>query len=464
MHAEILIVMINRKAYQFLREFFTNEKRSLLVTGARQVGKTFAIRTIGKEVFEHVVEINFIEQPQAVEMFSHPQDAEELLMRISAFTRKKLVPGKTLIFFDEIQECDEMVTAIKFLVEEGNYRYVMSGSLLGVELKDLRSVPVGYMSELEMYPLDLEEFFRALGVSDEVIDHLKDCYDKQIQVDVFVHQKMLELVTLYMIVGGMPAVVQKYLDTNNLRSVLNEQRDIIRTYKRDITKYDKKRKLLIEEIYNLIPSELDAKNKRFILKELKEKARFTRYESGFLWLKDAGVAIPTYNVEAPKMPLLLNKQRNLFKLFLNDVGLLAAMYGGDIQVRLLSGLNVNYGAAYENLVAQELYAHGFAIDHDLFYFNSKKQGELDFVVEYQGEVLPIEVKSGKNFERHRALNNIMDNDEYAIPKALVLCQDNIQVKGRLVYLPIYMLMFFQHDSNDDLTYHVDLTGLRNKRK
>ena len=460
MHAEILIVMINRKAYQFLREFFTNEKRSLLVTGARQVGKTFAIRTIGKEVFEHVVEINFIEQPQAVEMFSHPQDAEELLMRISAFTRKKLVPGKTLIFFDEIQECDEMVTAIKFLVEEGNYRYVMSGSLLGVELKDLRSVPVGYMSELEMYPLDLEEFFRALGVSDEVIDHLKDCYDKQIQVDVFVHQKMLELVTLYMIVGGMPAVVQKYLDTNNLRSVLNEQRDIIRTYKRDITKYDKKRKLLIEEIYNLIPSELDAKNKRFILKELKEKARFTRYESGFLWLKDAGVAIPTYNVEAPKMPLLLNKQRNLFKLFLNDVGLLAAMYGGDIQVRLLSGLNVNYGAAYENLVAQELYAHGFAIDHDLFYFNSKKQGELDFVVEYQGEVLPIEVKSGKNFERHRALNNIMDNDEYAIPKALVLCQDNIQVKGRLVYLPIYMLMFFQHDSNDDLTYHIDLTGLR----
>lgn len=460
MHAEILIVMINRKAYQFLREFFTNEKRSLLVTGARQVGKTFAIRTIGKEVFEHVVEINFIEQPQAVEMFIHPQDAEELLMRISAFTRKKLVPGKTLIFFDEIQECDEMVTAIKFLVEEGNYRYVMSGSLLGVELKNLRSVPVGYMSELEMYPLDLEEFFRALGVSDEVIDHLKDCYDKQIQVDVFVHQKMLELVTLYMIVGGMPAVVQKYLDTNNLRSVLNEQRDIIRTYKRDITKYDKKRKLLIEEIYNLIPSELDAKNKRFILKELKEKARFTRYESGFLWLKDAGVAIPTYNVEAPKMPLLLNKQRNLFKLFLNDVGLLAAMYGGDIQVRLLSGLNVNYGAAYENLVAQELYAHGFAIDHDLFYFNSKKQGELDFVVEYQGEVLPIEVKSGKNFERHRALNNIMDNDEYAIPKALVLCQDNIQVKGRLVYLPIYMLMFFQHDSNDDLTYHIDLTGLR----
>ena len=452
--------MINRKAYHFLREFFTNEKRALLVTGARQVGKTFAVRKIGKEVFEQVVEINFIEQPDAVELFRHPKSAEEILMRISAFTSKKLVPGKTLIFFDEIQECDEMVTAIKFLVDEGSYRYVMSGSLLGVELKDLRSVPVGYMGELEMHPLDLEEFARALGISDEVLEYLKDRYEGQKPVDEFIHKRMVELVRLYMIVGGMPAAVQKYLDTNNLRNVLNGQRDIIRTYKRDITKYEKEHKLQIEEIFNLIPSELNAKNKRFFLKELSEKARFARYESGFLWLKDAGVAIPTYNVEAPTMPLLLNKQRNLFKLFLNDVGLLAAMYGGDIQVRLLNNLNVNYGAAFENLVAQELYAHGFAIDHDLFYFNSKKQGELDFVLEYQGEVLPIEVKSGKDYERHRALSNIMDNEEYAIPKAFVFCQENTQIKGRLVYLPIYMIMFLQHEKNDDLTYQFDLTGLK----
>ena len=424
------------------------------------MGKTFAIRKIGKEVFEQVVEINFIEQPDAVELFSHPKSAAELLMRISAFTRKKLVPGKTLIFFDEVQECDEMVTAIKFLVDEGSYRYALSGSLLGVALKDLRSIPVGYMGELEMYPLDLEEFAKALGIGEEVMGHLKECYEDQSPVDEFIHKKMLELVTLYMIVGGMPSAVQKYLDTNNLRNVLNEQRDIIRTYKRDITKYEKERKLQIEEIYNLIPAELNAKNKRFVLKELSEKARFARYESGFLWLKDAGVAIPTYNVEAPRIPLLLNKQRNLFKLFLNDVGLLAAMYGGDIQVRLLSSLNVNYGAAFENLVAQELYAHGFTIDHDLFYFNSKKQGELDFVVEYQGEVLPIEVKSGKAYERHRALSNIMDNEEYAIPNAIVFCQENIQIKNRLVYLPIYMLMFLQHEQNNDLTYQFDLTGLK----
>ena len=460
MRTEIQVIMINRKAYHFLRDFFTNEKRALLVTGARQVGKTFTVRKIGKEIFEQVVEINFIEQPDAVELFSHPKSAEEILMRISAFTSKKLIPGKTLIFFDEVQECDEMVTAIKFLVDEGSYRYVMSGSLLGVELKDLRSVPVGYMGELEMYPLDLEEFARAVGIGDEVLEHLKDCYEGQKPVDEFIHKRMVELVRLYMIVGGMPAAVQKYLDTNNLRNVLNEQRDIIRTYKRDITKYEKEYKLQIEEIYNLIPSELNAKNKRFILKELGEKARFSRYENGFLWLKDAGVALPTYNVEAPTMPLLLNKQRNLFKLFLNDVGLLAAMYGGDIQVRLLNNLNVNYGAAFENLVAQELYAHGFAIDHDLFYFNSKKQGELDFVVEYQGEVLPIEVKSGKDYERHRALSNIIDNEEYAIPKAFVFCQENTQIKGRLVYPPIYMIMFLQNEKNDDLIYQFDLMGLK----
>jgi len=295
--------MINRKAYNFLRVFFANDKRALLVTGARQVGKTFAIRTIAKEVFEQVIEINFIEQPDAVELFSQPKSAEDILMRLSAFIRRKLVPGKTLIFFDEVQECDEMVTAIKFLVDEGSYRYVMSGSLLGVELKDLRSVPVGYMGELEMYPLDLEEFATAIGIGDEALEHLKDRFERQIPVDNFIHQRMLELVTLYMIVGGMPSAVQKYLDTNNLRGVINEQRDIIRTYKRDITKYEKERKLQVEEIYNLVPSELNAKNKRFILKELSEKARFARYESGFLWLKDAGVALPAYNVEVPECQL-----------------------------------------------------------------------------------------------------------------------------------------------------------------
>lgn len=476
--------MIKRKTDNELREFIKNDKRSLLVTGARQVGKTFSIRQAAKDCFEHVVEINFIEHPSAVQMFDGVTDAKELLLRISAFTKEQMVPGKTLIFFDEVQECKEIVTAIKFLVDEGSYKYVMSGSLLGVELKDIRSIPVGYMSEKEMYPLDLEEFAEAIGISKEVIAHLRECYEQRKPVDDFIHERMMEMIRLYLIVGGMPAAVQKYLDTNNLRHVLDEQREIIKTYKRDITKYDPERKLQIEEIYNLIPSELNAKNKRFILKELNEKAaikreeselaqisereqarpkakaRFSRYESGILWLKDAGVALPTYNIEEPRLPLLLNKQRNLFKLFLNDVGLLAAAYGSNIQVRLLSKeTNINYGAIYENLVAQELYAHGFPIDHDLFYFNSKKQGELDFVAEYNSEVLPIEVKSGKDYDRHRALANVMQNEGYNIPWAIVFCQDNVQVNDKVVYLPIYMTMFLQQTKAEETIYKFDLTGL-----
>ena len=452
--------MIKRKIDNELREFLKSDKRSLLITGARQVGKTFSIRQAAKDCFEHVVEINFIEHPSAVQMFDGITDAKELLLRISAFTKEQMMPGKTLIFFDEVQECKEIVTAIKFLVDEGSYKYVMSGSLLGVELKDIRSIPVGYMSEKEMYPLDLEEFAEAIGISKEVIAHLRECYEQRKPVDDFIHERMMEMIRLYLIVGGMPAAVQKYLDTNNLRHVLDEQREIIKTYKRDITKYDPERKLQIEEIYNLIPPELNAKNKRFILKELNEKARFSRYESGILWLKDAGVALPTYNIEEPRLPLLLNKQRNLFKLFLNDVGLLAAAYGSNIQVRLLSKeTNLNYGAIYENLVAQELYAHGFPIDHDLFYFNSKKQGELDFVAEHNSDVLPIEVKSGKDYDRHRALANVMQNEEYNIPWAIVLCQDNVQVKDKVVYLPIYMTMFLQQTKTEEAIYKFDLTGL-----
>ena len=452
--------MINRKIDKELRDFIKNDKRSLLVTGARQVGKTFSIRQAAKKCFEHVVEINFIEQPSAVQMFDGITEAKELLLRISAFTKEQMVPGKTLIFFDEVQECKEIVTAIKFLVDEGSYKYVLSGSLLGVELKDIRSIPVGYMSEKEMYPLDLEEFAEAIGISKEIIAHLRECYGQRKPVDDFIHERMTEMIRLYLIVGGMPAAVQKYLDTNNLRRVLDEQCDIIKTYKRDITKYDPEHKLQIEEIYNLIPSELNAKNKRFILKELNEKARFSRYESGILWLKDAGVALPTYNIEEPRLPLLLNKQRNLFKIFLNDVGLLAAAYGGNIQMRLLSKeSNINYGAIYENLVAQELYAHGFPIDHDLFYFNSKKQGELDFVAEYEGYALPVEVKSGKDYNRHRALANVMQNEDYDIPLAIVFCQDNVQINDKIIYLPIYMTMFLQQTKAEESIYKFDLTGL-----
>lgn len=452
--------MIRRKADKLISDFLLNDRRALLVTGARQVGKTFSIRKVGRECFNNVVEVNFIEHPDAADLFSNATSAKELLLRLSAFTHKPLVPGKTLVFFDEVQVCKDIITAIKFLVDEGSYKYVMSGSLLGVELDNLRSVPVGYMDEIEMCPVDLQEFFEAIGIGNDVIKHLRKCFEEKSPVDDFIHQRMLEAVRLYLIVGGMPAAVQKYLDTNNLRRVFEEQRGIIRTYKRDITQYALNRKLQIEEIYDLVPSELNAKNKRFILKNLNEKARFSKYEDGFLWLKDAGVAIPTFNVEEPRIPLLLSKQRNLFKLFSNDVGLLAAMYGGNIQTQLLGkDANINFGSVYENLVAQELYAHGLAMGHSLYYFNNKKQGELDFVIEYDNHVLPIEVKSGKDYDRHNALSNVMGNQEYGIPFAYVFCQENVHIKGNITYLPIYLITFLEQTQVDESIFRFDLRGL-----
>lgn len=452
--------MIRRKADRLISDFLLHDKRALLVTGARQVGKTFSIRRVGRECFENVIEVNFIEHPDAVSLFNNATCAKDLLLRLSAFIDKPFIPGRTLIFFDEVQVCKEIITAIKFLVDEGSYRYVMSGSLLGVELDDLRSVPVGYMDEIEMHPIDLQEFFEAVGIGDDVLNHLRECFERRSLVDDFIHRRMLEAVKLYLIVGGMPAAVQKYLDTNNLRRVFEVQRGIIRTYRRDITQYDPRRKLQIEEIYDLIPSELNAKNKRFILKDMNEKARFSKYEDSFLWLKDAGVAIPTYNVEEPRIPLLLSKQRNLFKIFSNDVGLLAAMYGGNIQAKLLDNdICINFGSIYENLVAQELYAHGFAMGHSLYYFNNKKQGELDFVIEYDNHILPIEVKSGKDYERHNALSNVMNNREYGIPYAYVFCQENVHTKGSIVYLPIYLIAFLEQIQVEDNIYRFDLRGL-----
>lgn len=266
----------------------------------------------------------------------------------------------------------------------------------------------------------------------------------------------MELFRLYLIIGGMPAVVNRYIESNNLQEVMTIQQDIIRLYKRDIAQYDPHNKLYIEEIFNLIPPELNAKNKRFILKRLNENAKFERYQNSFLWLKNAGVALPVYNVEEPKVPLLLSCSRNLFKLFQSDIGLLAAQYAEGIQLRIIKGnKDINFGSIYENAVAQELVAHGL----EPYYYNNKKRGELDFVVELEGSVLSIEVKSGKDYETHRALSNIMDCSEYTLPKAIIFNNDNLRVEGKLTYVPVYMVMFLQKRNETPTSYKVDLAGL-----
>ncbi len=446
---------MKRKIDRDIQKFYQQSPNALLITGTRQIGKTYSIREFGKQ-FKSFVEINFVENPEAVRIFQEASSTRDILLRLSAVAQQPLVKGETLVFFDEVQKCPEIVSAMKFLVENASYRYILSGALLGVELKDLRSEPVGYMGIREMFPLDFEEFITSVGVSETVIESLRTAWEKRLAVDDFVHTKMMEFFRLYLVVGGMPAAVQKYLDSNNLQEVLAVQEDIIRLYQRDIAQYDPGNKLYIEEIFKLIPPELNAKNKRFILKNLNQNSRFAQYENSFLWLKNAGVALPVYNVEEPKVPLLLSRSRNLFKLFQNDVGLLAAQYAEGIQLRIIAGDKaINFGSVFENAVAQELLAHGF----DLYYYNNKKRGEIDFVVEKQGKALPIEVKSDKDYAVHRALANVLTCEEFGIQEALVLSGENLRVERKILYAPVYMVMFLERKNTTPSYYAVDLTGL-----
>lgn len=447
-----------RKAIFKLREWNKNSKKALLITGARQVGKTYIIREFLKKEYgeQNYVEFNLFDNELAKETLDNSKNSEDLLFRLSALADKPMIKGKTVIFLDEVQVCSNIITTIKFLVNEGSYKYILSGSMLGTEIKDIKSIPVGYMDSFQMYPLDFEEFLIANGLSTSVLDKLKNNFESLTPVDDIVHDRLIDIFHLYLIVGGMPAVVQKYLETNNLKDVVEEQNAINRGYRQDISKYDIENKLYIKEIFDLIPSELNNQNKRFIMKNLNEGLKFNRYENSFLWLKDAGVALPVYCADEPKTPLMLSKSRNLFKLFLCDVGLLASMYmDNNLQLKILNkDKDINFGSIYENAIAQELASKGF----DLYYFKSNKFGEIDFLIENNGVVTPLEIKSGKSYKKHNALDNLLSSD-YNIPKAYVLSNNNIEVNKNKIYLPIYMIMFFEKMQIKDMTYKVDLSNL-----
>ena len=451
--------MLTRTVDRILIDHFKISKTALLIEGARQIGKTFSIRQFGKK-FKTCIEINFIEQPEAISLFKDLSNTKDLLARLSLFTKQKLIKRDTLIFFDEVQICPEVITYIKFLVDEGSYNYILSGSLLGIEINALRSVPVGYLTIKRMFPLTFREFALNLGLNSSILENLETSFKEKKPVDDFIHKKMMELFRVYLVVGGMPAAVNRYIETNNLNEVIDIQNQIVNLYKKDITQYDKNNKLAIAQIFELIAPQLNSQNKRFIIKDIKSGVKFDRYENSFLWLKDAGVALPVYNVETPKIPLKLSKSRSLFKLFMSDVGLLASEYSQGIQLKIISGDDkLNYGAIFENYIAQEL----TACEHDLYYYNNKKRGELDFLIEYDGEVLPIEVKSGKDYKVHRALSNIMDCGEFNLNRALIFNNSNLKVEGKLTYAPIYMAMFLKQEiKEEDSIYKIDLSEL-NKR-
>ncbi|MBR4790440.1 MAG: ATP-binding protein [Treponema sp.] len=436
-----------RKCEKFIREWYKNgDKKALLVKGARQVGKTHAIRSVMKAEKADLFEINLIETPAAIDVLKTANTVEELVMGFSTLSSQKIQKGKTIIFIDEVQKYKEMITKIKFFVEEGSYRYILSGSLLGIELTNLSSAPVGYMTTLEMFPLDFEEFLQITNIDESTIKSLQTSFENRTPIMEAVNQKMLDLFTRYLVIGGMPEAVSKFADTGNVNDVMQIHTDIQNLYKLDFTQYEAQdKRLVISNAYELIPSELLKQNRRYIVTDLQKGLHFERVQNTFLWLKNAGVALTVFNSTEPRVPLRLNEKSSLFKLYFSDVGMLTSEYGMSTKTMLLTkNQNLNAGGIYENAIAQELTSKGFK----LYYYNSNRLGELDFVIEYNNKALPIEVKSGKDYTLHSAMNNCLTNPEYQMEEGFVFANCNISQKGKITYFPVYMVMFLQKMKGD----------------
>ena len=446
-----------RKDSIIIEEWLKSSDKALLVTGARQIGKTWLIREEIAKSGYCKFEVNFIDQPDLVDYLNVKMSANEFLVKLKMIMPEDCKPQETVVFFDEIQKCPEIVTKIKFLVEEGSFKYVMSGSLLGVELKGITSVPVGYLTVLRMYPMDFEEFMIANNVSKTTLEMLKAKFETCQPVDEFIHQKLLSLFFIYLIVGGMPDAVKIYIATKDIREVDKVQRDIVALYKEDFSQHESEdKKLKLISIYDIIPAELNKQNKKFVFTMLNKELKFDRYENSFLWLKDAGVALPVYNVEAPVIPLKASKSSNVFRLFSNDTGLLTSAYPAETKLELINkNSEVNNGAHFENAVAQQLTANGL----EPYFCKKKNIGELDVLVEMDGKVVPIEVKSGKAYKAHKSLDNFMKISDYHIEKAYVLSVANMEQEGSVVYLPIYMCYLLKERKIGKLIVDLDMEGL-----
>ncbi len=454
--------MLKRKAERKLDEWLQKDD-ALLILGARQVGKSYLVREFGKAHFKSFIEINLYEKKEWIKVLENAKNADDLLFRISALGEGKLIEGETLIFFDEIQYAKkaDLITLSKFLVQKGKYRYIFSGSLLGVSLNEnTASWPTGYMEELTMYPLDFEEFLRAAGLGESLFPYLRSCFEEEKAVDETIHASLIDAFYKYLLIGGMPEAVEEFVDSNDLTKVTSVHEKIDDYYKKDITKYAPiEQRVHLETIYKLLSQELNSKNKRFSLGEIGKSRGIASIEDDFMWLKKAGVAIPTCNVDEPRSPLEISCNSRLVKLFHCDVGMLCfALMDTDVQLKILSKeKSINFGAIFENAVAQELNAHGF---HDLYYFSNKKQGEVDFLLEHKGSPLPIEVKSGKDYKKHSALSNLLSNKDYGIDEAIVFSNANLEREGKILYLPIYMVMMLEKRKNTQAKASLDLSSLK----
>lgn len=449
--------MLRRKVWKDLERWKKESRRTAAaLIGARQIGKSTIARAFAMENYRQFIEINFINDEQAKAIFES-RNADEILTSISAYTRKEIISGNTLILLDEIQECPSARTAIKFLVENGRCDYIETGSLLGIKYREIQSYPVGFEEIIPMFPLDFEEFLWAVSLPEPVLKTLENCFQNRKTVPEAVHHTMLQLFQTYMVVGGMPAVVQDYVDHRDIASVNRIQNSILDLYRLDVSKYaPDKDKNKIRNIFDSIPSQLDAKNNRFRLASQGKHARIVHYEEAFLWLEESGIGLVCYNTSAPVLPLQLNAKRSLFKLYFCDTGLLCAFFGGTVQYQLLEGnTDINSGALLENVFAQSLHSAGFP----LYYYDSKKIGELDFVIADQQEVDVLEIKSGNTFQNHRALNNARRISDWKFRNLIVYCKSNVHEEDGILYLPLYMIMFYRENKPESMIWDIDLSNL-----
>ena len=445
--------MLYRKISNLIENHLASHTDSiLLIYGARQIGKTFIIREVGKKLFKNFVEINMIEDANGPGLFKNVTTVDDFLLHLSMVAGGKLGDhDDTLVFIDEIQEYPELITLLKFLRTKGRYTYIASGSLLGVHLNGVSSIPMGSIMKVQMFPLDFEEFLLANNVGREAIEEQKKLFENELSPTPEEHSFFLDLFRKYLLTGGLPDAINEYLRSRNIhkiRAIQNETREF---YAMDAAKYDKKNKLKVERLYNTIPSFMENKKKRLIVRKIEEKKgkTFSDYASELLYVVNSGIALEVDAISNPSYPLAESETKSLLKLYMNDPGILSSIfYGDNIKAILNDEKSINLGAIYETAVACQLRANGY----DLFYYDNKSKGEVDFLIDDTKSlsVIPIEVKSGRDFMVHSSLNTFTTNEDYGVKKAYVLSNSGtVLKKGIITYIPIYWTMFIQKQSFSD---------------
>lgn len=447
--------MLYRKIASKIESFLKSEKkRMLVVSGARQVGKSYIIREVGMRLYSNFIEVNMEEDKQSNRLFENARTVEDFMIALSTIAGAKMKDSeKTLVFIDEIQAYSHLLTLAKFLVEDGRFIYIASGSQLGIALKTTQSIPIGSIELLSMYPLDFEEFLIANGVGELLINEMRRKFEAKEALNESLHMKVMDYFRKYLLVGGMPSAVNTYLSEHNMVSVRNIHRDISLLYKNDAAKYESEslRKLKIQRIYDMVPSNLEKVKKRIVAKdiELKKGKRMADYQDEFEYLISSGITLEVQAISKPSYPLVENSGKNLLKLYMSDIGLLTGiLYHNDVLPIMNDKCGVNLGSVYENVVAQELKAHGFK----LYYYDNKKNGEVDFLIDSVDllSALPIEVKSGKDYYIHTALNNLLKVDEYKITNGIVFSnEEKVYNNGNVIYMPIYYVMFLRSSAFDN---------------